>query len=41
MKDFYLHTCRNHDIRMTLNYYEVMTAGSPEYEVVEKLVRTV
>ena len=26
---------------MTLNYYEVMTAGSPEYEVVEKLVRTV
>jgi hypothetical protein len=32
---------RNHDIRMTLNYYEVMTAGSPEYEVVEKLVRTV
>ena len=38
---FSLHTCRNHDIRMTLNYYEVMTAGSPEYEVVEKLVRTV
>ena len=31
---FSLHTCRNHDIRMTLNYYEVMTAGSPEYEVV-------
>ena len=26
---------------MTLNYYEVMTVGSPEYEVVEKLVRTV
>ena len=26
---------------MTLNYYEVMTAGSPEYEMVEKLVRTV
>ena len=26
---------------MTLNYYEVMTAGSPKYEVVEKLVRTV
>ena len=38
---FSLHTFRNHDIRMTLNYYEVMTAGSPEYEVVEKLVRTV
>ena len=26
---------------MTLNYCEVMTVGSPEYEVVEKLVRTV
>ena len=38
---FSLHTFRNHDIRMTLNYYEVMNAGSPEYEVVEKLVRTV
>ena len=26
---------------MTLNYCEVMTVGSPEYEVVERLVRTV
>ena len=26
---------------MTLNYYEVINMGSPEYEVVERLVRTV
>ena len=39
-KDF-LYTFRNHDMRMTLNYYEVVNRGSPEYEVVERLVRTV
>ena len=26
---------------MSLNYYEVVNMGSPEYEVVERLVRTV
>ena len=37
----YLHTCRNHDMRMTLNCYEVMNQHSPEYELVKRLAETV
>ena len=38
---FLLHAFRSHDIRMTLNYCEVMNKESPEYEVIERLVKTV
>ena len=32
---------RKHDVRMTLNYYEVMDQASPEYKVVQQLLGTV
>ena len=32
---------RNYDVRMTLNLYEMVPEGSPEYSVVQQLLKTV
>ena len=32
---------RVHDVRITLNYYEVVDQNAPEYEVVKRLLKTV
>ena len=33
--------CRRHDMRMALNYYEVVNEDYPEYETVQQLLRTI
>ena len=35
------YTFRNYDVRMTLNLYEMVPEGSPEYSVVQRLLKTV
>ena len=35
------HYYRKHDVRMTLNHYEMLPEGSSEYKVVEGLLKTV